>query len=536
MCPAGVLVGFVVAEPAASVVANPRVRLDWTVHWKIMVRRNRISTLGWGVRSLEEAESGGEVVTTTIGGKQRELAEDQTVTTTVDGKQCESVVEIEISTANGSSVQQNTSSVLDGITWRFFWDCRGRSPPARENRIGSEGKMISRKTAANGGRNVVVDSDWQTVDGGREKLELLSLTRDPLTHKVIVISGETGCGKTTQLPQYILESEIETGRGVFCNIICTQPRRISAMAVAERVSAERGAPLGETGFTYPVQAHFLEDVLELTGYKLTSFNQIDDYGQEKMWKIQKQLAPRKRKNQITALDALNKSSFENYSSRARDSLACWMPDCIGFNLIEAVLCHICRKERPGAVLVFMTGWEDNSSLRDQLKANPLLGDPNRVLLLTCHGSMATSEQKVSPKSQWCPPPPGSFKVNVDGAVSCDWRCSGIGGLLRDANNKQLGYFSGASGPGPPILAELKAIQAGLSLFLDSEWSDKGSLILESDSSIPLKWINNPEASPVVYVHLVKEIAKRVVEYNVIIRHVQRCSNWETDSLAKSGIS
>lgn len=64
--------------------------------------------------------------------------------------------------------------------------------------------------------------------------------------QVIVVSGETGCGKTTQLPQYILESEIESGRGAFCNIICTQPRRISAMAVSERVSAERGEPLGET--------------------------------------------------------------------------------------------------------------------------------------------------------------------------------------------------------------------------------------------------------------------------------------------------
>lgn len=86
------------------------------------------------------------------------------------------------------------------------------------------------------------------------------------------------------------------------------------------------------------------------------------------------------------------SSFESYSSRARDSLASWSPDCIGFNLIEAVLCHICRKEQPGAVLVFMTGWDDINCLRDQLKAHPLLGDPNRVSLLTCHGSMATSEQ------------------------------------------------------------------------------------------------------------------------------------------------
>lgn len=91
-------------------------------------------------------------------------------------------------------------------------------------------------------------------------------------------------------------------------------------------------------------------------------------------------------------DALDKSTLGNYSSNTRDSLSSWMPDCIGFNLIEAVLCHICRKERPGAVLVFLTGWEDISSLRDQLRAHPLLGDPNRVLLLTCHGSMATSEQ------------------------------------------------------------------------------------------------------------------------------------------------
>jgi HrpA-like RNA helicase len=57
---------------------------------------------------------------------------------------------------------------------------------------------------------------------------------------------ETGCGKTTQLPQYILESEIVSGRGAMCNIICTQPRRISAMAVAERVAAERGEQLGES--------------------------------------------------------------------------------------------------------------------------------------------------------------------------------------------------------------------------------------------------------------------------------------------------
>jgi ATP-dependent RNA helicase DHX36 len=170
-----------------------------------------------------------------------------------------------------------------------------------------------------------------------------------------------------------------------------------------------GAPtIHIPGFTYPVRAHFLEDILERTGYKLTSSNQLDDYGQDKVWKTQRQLLPRKRKNQITTLveDALKTSSFETYGSRTRDSLSNWNPDCIGFNLIEAVLCHICRKERSGAVLVFMTGWDDISCLKDQLKAHPLLGDPNRVLLLACHGSMATAEQRLIFEK----PPPNVRKI------------------------------------------------------------------------------------------------------------------------------
>lgn len=64
--------------------------------------------------------------------------------------------------------------------------------------------------------------------------------------QVLVVSGETGCGKTTQLPQFILEEEIASSRGANCNIICTQPRRISAISVAARISSERGESLGET--------------------------------------------------------------------------------------------------------------------------------------------------------------------------------------------------------------------------------------------------------------------------------------------------
>lgn len=60
------------------------------------------------------------------------------------------------------------------------------------------------------------------------------------------------------------------------------------------------------GFTYPVRSHFLENILEMTGYRLTADNQIDNYGQDKMWKMQKQ-ALRKRKSQIaSAVEVISK--------------------------------------------------------------------------------------------------------------------------------------------------------------------------------------------------------------------------------------
>uniref|UniRef100_A0A1A9VNH9 RNA helicase n=1 Tax=Glossina austeni TaxID=7395 RepID=A0A1A9VNH9_GLOAU len=68
--------------------------------------------------------------------------------------------------------------------------------------------------------------------------ELLNIIRE---NSVIIIVGETGSGKTTQLTQYLHEDKYSN----FGMIGCTQPRRVAAMSVAKRVSDEMGTRLGE---------------------------------------------------------------------------------------------------------------------------------------------------------------------------------------------------------------------------------------------------------------------------------------------------
>lgn len=322
----------------------------------------------------------------------------------------------------------------------------------------------------------------------REKLPAYKLKGDFLKHvssnQVLVVSGETGCGKTTQLPQFILEEEIASLRGADCNIICTQPRRISAISVATRIASERGEKIGETvgyqirleaehseqtrllfcttgvllrrlvqepdlrgvshllideihergmnedfliiicrdllprrpdlrlilmsatinatlfstyfgntpvmhipGFTFPVTEFFLEDILEKTQYKISS--EFDNYQKNS-----------RRRLAVTKDDPLTEmfedveidSQYKNYSMSTRQSLEAWSGS-VDLRLVEATVEYICRYEGDGAVLVFLTGWNEISSLYDNIKVNTFLGNPSKFMILPLHGSMPTSNQR-----------------------------------------------------------------------------------------------------------------------------------------------
>jgi ATP-dependent helicase HrpA len=61
-------------------------------------------------------------------------------------------------------------------------------------------------------------------------------------YQVVIISGDTGCGKSTQIPKMCLKA----GRGIGGKIACTQPRRIAATTIAGRIAEELGEEIGKS--------------------------------------------------------------------------------------------------------------------------------------------------------------------------------------------------------------------------------------------------------------------------------------------------
>ncbi|KAL1797693.1 hypothetical protein ACET3X_004299 [Alternaria dauci] len=106
-------------------------------------------------------------------------------------------------------------------------------------------------------------SDWQAKQTSQAQQKMMKARqslpawrlRDDIVRtvndcNVTIVSGETGSGKSTQSVQFVLDDLIQRQLGGVANIICTQPRRISALGLADRVADERCSQVGdEIGYT-----------------------------------------------------------------------------------------------------------------------------------------------------------------------------------------------------------------------------------------------------------------------------------------------
>ncbi|KAG9439976.1 hypothetical protein H6P81_020141 [Aristolochia fimbriata] len=380
--------------------------------------------------------------------------------------------------ASGSS----HSSKYSGSSTTSKGALRLEDDVAKENFNMEPKNMQERMKAITGSK--VMQSFREKLPAYKVRAEFLRAVAE---NQVLVVSGETGCGKTTQLPQFILEDAMSRDCMAEYNIVCTQPRRISAISISTRISQERGECLGETvgyqirleakrsshtrllfcttgvllrqlvddpnltsvshlivdeihergmnedflliilrdilprrpdlriilmsatinaemfskyfgnvptihipGFTFPVEELFLEDVLEKTRYNIEA--EYDSFqGNGRKRRKQSQL----RKDPLVELfeDVDIEAQYKSYSTSTRQSLEAWNPSQFDYGLIETTIEYICRNGGEGAILVFLTGWDEISKLLEKMKGNKLLGDTNKCLILPLHGSMPTVNQR-----------------------------------------------------------------------------------------------------------------------------------------------
>ncbi|XP_063061354.1 ATP-dependent DNA/RNA helicase DHX36 [Engraulis encrasicolus] len=347
----------------------------------------------------------------------------------------------------------------------------------------------------------------------REKLPSYGMRKELVdliqASQVVVVSGETGCGKTTQVTQFILDDYIERGMGSLCRVVCTQPRRISAISVAERVAAERAESVGNgkscgyqirlqsrlprqqgsvlycttgiilqwlrsdphlssishlvldeihernlqsdvllvivkdllavrddlkvilmsatlnaekfskyfgncpmihiPGFTYPVQEYLLEDVVEMLRY------QGKNQERRPRWKrgfmqghVNRPEKEQKEAEYRESWPCFARTLSDKYSDGTIDALAQMdEEDKIDLDLIATLIRHIVLNEDDGAILVFLPGWDNISSLNDLLMAQQMFKS-DKFVIIPLHSLMPT----VSQTQVFNRPPPGVRKIVI----------------------------------------------------------------------------------------------------------------------------
>ncbi|XP_076008434.1 ATP-dependent RNA helicase DHX8-like isoform X2 [Genypterus blacodes] len=267
------------------------------------------------------------------------------------------------------------------------------------------------------------------------KEELVQAVHD---NQILIVVGETGSGKTTQITQYLAEAGY-TARG---KIGCTQPRRVAAMSVAKRVSEEYGCRLGqEVGYTirfedctstetvikYMTHGMLQRECLidpDMSQYSLIMLDEAHErtiHTDVLFGLLKKTIQKRKDMKLIVSSATLDAVKFSQYFYEAPiftipgrtfpvEVLYTKEPetDYLDAGLITVMQIHL--TEPPGDILVFLTGQEEIDTaceiLYDRMKS--LGPDVPELIILPVYSALPSEMQTRI----FDPAPPGSRKVII----------------------------------------------------------------------------------------------------------------------------
>ncbi|KAL9292817.1 putative pre-mRNA-splicing factor ATP-dependent RNA helicase DEAH5 [Arabidopsis thaliana] len=267
------------------------------------------------------------------------------------------------------------------------------------------------------------------------KKELIQAVHD---NQVLVVIGETGSGKTTQVTQYLAEAGYTT-KG---KIGCTQPRRVAAMSVAKRVAEEFGCRLGEevgyairfedctgpdTVIKYMTDGMLLREILideNLSQYSVIMLDEAHErtIHTDVLFGLLKKLMKRRLDLRLIVTSAtLDAEKFSGYFFNCNiftipgrtfpvEILYTKQPetDYLDAALITVLQIHLTEPE--GDILVFLTGQEEIDSACQSLyeRMKGLGKNVPELIILPVYSALPSEMQSRI----FDPPPPGKRKVVV----------------------------------------------------------------------------------------------------------------------------
>lgn len=150
-----------------------------------------------------------------------------------------------------AKAQISQSERVDEGEYDYVFDDAQKINFVMDTRLDSDAKPLTKEQRALQEQLKAAEAKASSIEGTRKSLPIYTFRDDLLKaieeYQVLIIVGETGSGKTTQIPQYLHEAGY-TKNGL--KVGCTQPRRVAAMSVAARVAEEMGVKVGnEVGYS-----------------------------------------------------------------------------------------------------------------------------------------------------------------------------------------------------------------------------------------------------------------------------------------------